>query len=328
MGKKFSPTLVGLFVVGALALAVTGVAVFGSGTFFRDVTKFVVFFDGSVNGLRIGAPVKFKGVQIGQVADIRLRLGKSFVEQLSAPTIPVIIELDNELIRAQGGMVAVDDPAQVKQLIDRGLRAQLSSESFVTGLLYVSLDAFPNDPPRFVGGKNLPYPELPSVATTFEQAQSAAAEIIAKLKEMKLEDMIDDLRQAAKGINELVNSPGLRAGVDAFGEVMANADKALIDVRGAVEKLGKLGTDLDASLSEVKTELVSTTKEAQRTLEQATLSMRNVSALTQPEAPLVQQLGETMNDLSQASRQLRNFLDYLERNPGALIRGKSLSGEK
>ena len=77
MNKKISPTLIGVFVIGAVALIVIAILVFGSGRLFRQTRDFVLYFDNSVNGLRIGAPVKIKGVEIGSVKDIRLQLEKS-----------------------------------------------------------------------------------------------------------------------------------------------------------------------------------------------------------------------------------------------------------
>ena len=75
MGKKANPAVIGAFVVGAVVLAVAGLLVFGSGKMFKHTVKFVCFFPGAVDGLNVGAPVRFKGVEVGSVIDVRLRLG-------------------------------------------------------------------------------------------------------------------------------------------------------------------------------------------------------------------------------------------------------------
>jgi paraquat-inducible protein B len=222
-----------------------------SGKFFRTAERFVVFFPGSVNGLRVGAPVKVKGVQIGEVVDILLGIGDAQALTMDPPRIPVIIELDLDAVRARG---ASGDASKtnVQRLLDEGLRAQLNMESFVTGLLYVSFDFFPDTPSELFGGDKLPYPELPAIPTTLELAQTAAAEIINKLKEMKFEEMVADLREAANGMNQLVNSEGLQQGVDSMGEVMANANKALEEIRAAAARIEKLGGGLDSSVTAVQ----------------------------------------------------------------------------
>src|SRR6266481_5258268 len=90
MGKRANPLLVGSFVLGGLALAVTVIATIGSGKFFLHTQRFVVYFDGSVNGLDTGAPVKFRGVPIGTVTDVRLKLPP---QQVADRRIPVLIEV-------------------------------------------------------------------------------------------------------------------------------------------------------------------------------------------------------------------------------------------
>jgi paraquat-inducible protein B len=97
MKKRISPTLIGAFVVGALVLLVIGVIAFGSGKFFRKSYEFVLYFQGSVNGLNVGAPVKYKGVEIGSVTEILLQL-----EKAEPARIPVIIELDANKIAGRG----------------------------------------------------------------------------------------------------------------------------------------------------------------------------------------------------------------------------------
>ncbi|HZC46127.1 MAG TPA: MlaD family protein, partial [Candidatus Acidoferrum sp.] len=122
MGKRVNAATVGAFVLGGIGLILAAVVVFGSGNLFRKMHEFVIYFPGDVNGLRIGAPVKFKGVEIGQVKRIKLRLEQEVNRdngKLRADVrIPVIIELDEEKIVSHGGTeIDLDDPHTVPNLI-------------------------------------------------------------------------------------------------------------------------------------------------------------------------------------------------------------------
>src|SRR5207249_5081533 len=144
MGKKASPAIIGAFVLGAIALGVFGVLMFGSGRFFRNTARFVVFFPGTVDGLSVGAPVKVKGVEVGSVTDIRLRVaGAGTVnpkEMAEGIRIPVFIEVDNDKLSNLGANSRnLNNPQTVKDLIAGGLRAQLATQSILTGLLFVQL---------------------------------------------------------------------------------------------------------------------------------------------------------------------------------------------
>ena len=102
MNKKMSPAMIGAFVLGAVALIVIAILVFGSGRLFRQTRTFVLYFDSSVNGLRVGAPVKLKGVEIGSVKDIRLLVGQG----TAGDEIPVIIEIDLKKLTRRGSPAA------------------------------------------------------------------------------------------------------------------------------------------------------------------------------------------------------------------------------
>src|SRR2546422_11266348 len=115
MNKKVSPTLIGAFVLGAIGLVIAAVLLIGSGRLFDVPRDFILYFDGSVNGLRVGAPVKFKGVEIGAVKSILLQMGSD----MSVQRIPVIIRVDAEKITKRGGQsAAITDPEVAKALID------------------------------------------------------------------------------------------------------------------------------------------------------------------------------------------------------------------
>ena len=157
MNKKISPTLMGAFVVGALALLVIAIIALGSGRLFRKTYEFVLFFQGSVNGLNVGAPVKYKGVEIGSVADILLQL-----EKVEPGRIPVIIELDAKKLAGRGfrGNLLVD-PDELQRAIDQGLRGQLQMESLLTGVLYVAVDLYPDNSCAVRPAARLPVPGDP-----------------------------------------------------------------------------------------------------------------------------------------------------------------------
>src|SRR5205807_4801515 len=145
MGRRVSPTLIGAFVLVGTALAVAALVVFGSGKFFHHKYRFVLYFEGSVNGLNIGAPVKFKGVEIGSVSQVLL----DFENPSRDFRIPVIIQLDADKLDQLGSNADFDDPRVMKTAIEHGLRGQLATQSLVTGLQFVELDFHPETPVRF-----------------------------------------------------------------------------------------------------------------------------------------------------------------------------------
>jgi len=213
--RRASPAAVGAFVVGAVVLAVIAVAVFGSGRLFRQTYPYVIYFTGDVNGLKIGAPVKFKGVEIGAVTDIRLNVSAmTTLDSQEEARIPVIIELDAGRMTEKGVKVRFDDPKRLQTLIDLGLRAQLSMESFVTGLLYVKLDLHPGSPVRLVADPTVKYQEIPSLPTPLEEVQMRAAEFLKKLEATDLAGLITSLHETVDGAKKLLNSPALQETID------------------------------------------------------------------------------------------------------------------
>ncbi|HEX9263050.1 MAG TPA: MlaD family protein, partial [Candidatus Binatia bacterium] len=228
MNKKISPTLIGGFVLGAVILLVIAVIVFGSGRLFRQTKEFVSYFDGDVNGLHIGAPVKFRGVEVGSVKNILLQLEKN----MDVQSIPVVFEIDLKKITSRGGaLTLLEDPRALKVAIDRGLRAQLRTESLVTGVLYIGIDLFPGTPIKFVQGAGSKYPEIPAVPTTLERVQVTAGEILAKLSEVDFKGMMASVSRAVDGVDQLVNSPALNSALQRLDQTMPKVDQAIAEIR-------------------------------------------------------------------------------------------------
>ncbi|GIW40934.1 MAG: paraquat-inducible protein B [Candidatus Binatia bacterium] len=318
MAKRANVTLIGGFVVGAAALVVLGITLFGSGRLFRETHEYVLYFDSSVNGLTVGAPVKFKGVEVGSVKDILLSLdGQGFGDV----RIPVIIELDAEKITEKGVQLDLDDPRTMENLIRQGLRARLSTESIVTGLLYVSLDFHPGTPIDLVKPPNVPYQEIPTLPTILEEAQTAASEIIAKFQEIDLAKLVDSATETMQSLNEILRSPTLRAAVESLDGTVENLDRTVASIR-------KLAEDLNSHLGGVTKSLERTAGEATRALEEARLTLEALRELAEPGSPLTHQIGKTMEDVAAAARAFRNLAEYLERNPSAILRGRGGDEER
>jgi len=331
MNKKMSPTLIGAFVVGALALLVVAVIAFGSGQLFRKTKDFVLYFDGSVNGLHIGAPVKFKGVEIGSVKDILLELN----QDMQVGKIPVIIEIDLKKMTSRGGTagvaVAEQQEAFQKAIHDRGLRGQLRTESLVTGVLYIGLDFFPNTPINLVQkpGGNDKYPEIPTVPTALEQAQDAISRIIDKLQEIDFKELGANLEATLKGLNRTVNSPEIESVLHSLAQVMPKIDTAVVSFT-------KLANNVDIKFSSLSDNLEQTSdatrqamKQAENTLKQidaplkeAEAALINIKDVTDPKSPTLYDISKTLREVSAAARSLRLLGNYIEGNPRALIFGK------
>jgi paraquat-inducible protein B len=320
MNKRANPAVIGGFVVGAVALAVIGVAVFGSGRYFRRAHTYVLYFDSDVNGLKVGAPVKFKGVEIGSVTKILLNVS----EMQRAATdfrIPVLIELDQERLAERGAKADLDDPEQLKLIIDAGLRGQLAMESFLTGLLYVKLDLFPDTPARFVKEEGVAYDEIPTVPTPLEEVQMRASAFLAKLEQLDLARIAQSLDGALSGVDKLVNSPKLR-------EAIEELDSTLDTFRDAAVSLQRVANGVDTNFASLSSSLAQTATAATESLQAARVRIDGVGATLDPDAPLMVDLHRSLDEFAEAARAVRSLAEYLERNPGALVRGKAITEEE
>jgi paraquat-inducible protein B len=331
MSKRANPAVIGGFVIGAVVLAVIGVTLFGSGRLFRTTQPYVVYFTGDVNGLEPGAPVKFKGVEIGSVRDIFLNISEMGLIDTerrggTAPEkvpIPVIIELDEDALMRKGSRFR-PDPETVKLLVDAGLRAQLATESFVTGVLYVKLDLYPGSELKLVADPTVAYPEIPTQLTPFEEAQMKAAKFLAHLERVDLEGLVASLQTALDGINGVVTSKGLHDTLDALPATMAKFDQTRADMSASAASVSELSTNLGTRLDPTIESLRVAMTNASATLDATTQTMSNVRTLIASDSPVLYDLRRSLADLAEASRAIRRFADDLERNPSVLVRGRAV----
>jgi phospholipid/cholesterol/gamma-HCH transport system substrate-binding protein len=328
MSTKVSPTLIGAFVVGALALLIVAVIAFGSGQLFRKTQEFVLYFGGSVNGLRIGAPVKFMGVEVGSVKDIRLEMqGASGVHM-----IPVIIEIDlKKVIRRGVARAEAMDPNTIREFVKQGMRGQLLTESLVTGVLYVGFDWFPETPLRFVQqpGGHFQYEEIPTVPTGLEEAQDALVRVVKKLDDIDFKALAGSLTKTSDRFGELAASPALKSILKSLDDDMPELRGAILDFRRLAATANTNVTNVSADLHNVSGDLHQTLTAAQSAIEQISATMKeaqttivSMRGTVDPNSPTVYELTKSLREVSGAASSIRLLADSLDRNPQAVILGK------
>ena len=294
MSKKMNKTLIGAFVIGAIGLLVIAVLIFGSGKFFADTAKYVLFFDGSVKGLNIGSPVMYHGVKIGEVTEIQLRFNP---KDLSA-VIPVYVEIDpKKFVLPEGFHRELKKYEFAKPLIEKGFKGQLQTQSFVTGQLMIGVDFYPDKSIRLVGIEKK-YPEIPTVPTPLE-------ELTKTIQVLPLKEIVTKLELAIDGIQKLVNSPKTRESVESLNHILKDTQKL---VQHIDEKIGPLMASLTKT-SDVAQETLSETK-------------NSMSILRGEAKETLEAARDTLKQTEKTLSSLRLLSDYLERNPEALLRGK------
>jgi paraquat-inducible protein B len=309
-----------MFVVSSLALGFAALAVLGSGSLFRKSHKLICFFQGSLNGLKVGAAVKVRGVEIGSVTEIRLRPlpseGKLKPGAKVFEGLPVIIDIDQSQLEARGATGAALSPQELKSLIERGLRAQLNTESLLTGLLYIDIDMYPGTPVNLllVPGSG-PYLEIPTVPTDLAQVQEAAMKTLAKLDKIDLDRITQSMIDAGNAAAHLLNSPDLKATLVTLRTATSNLDRTLSTVRGLVE-------NIDNRSGPVLISLRKAADQASIALAQISSTAATLQTNLAPDAPLTYRLDVALENFSEASSAIRELTDYLQRNPSAIVRGR------
>ena len=318
MGKRVSPAVIGAFVVASFAILIVALIVVGSGRMFTKPIRFICMFQGNLNGLKVGAPVKVRGVQIGTVAAIELRLLPShgtLRPGIRGLRLPVIIDVDRSQLLARGGSGEALETAGFDDLIKQGMRAQLATESLLTGLLYIDLDLHPNTPIKYVLEPGGPYREIPTVQTDLAQLQERLTEVLDKFDKIDFQALVVSITDAANSIKTLTGSPELKATLESLKGTIANLNQAVNSARDLINnanaKVGPLVTDIRES-----------SDEANKTMKETRTALVSLQQTLDPNSPLAVHLNQTLDSLTETAQSLGEFTDYLQRNPGALLRGR------
>jgi paraquat-inducible protein B len=329
MSLRSKPTLIGLFVCGAVALAVAAILVFGGGKFFNHQEKFIIYFSDSVNGLSPGSPVRFKGVQIGQVTDILIR----YDQPDDNDSIPVLIEIDTTRLHKDLGVdVDLSDKSEfAEQVNSQGLRARLQLLSFVTDQLYIELDYEPADIRRHdiqLSGK---YKEIPSVPSNLSEMVKFVTDALQNISEIDFKEMAGKVNHLLDQLNDgvgQVNFHDINASLlDVEHNLNAiltdpNLHEALAKLGVTIDSVGRLSDNLNAQVQPLSNELQATTQQTRETLKEMDSTLSALRDAVSPDSNLRFEVDKTLTEIRDAARSLNVLAEYLENNPSALLLGK------
>ncbi len=265
---------------------------------FTKKIRFVMFFEDSVRGLNVDAPVEFKGIKVGSVVDLRLE----FDRRDSSFKIPVIIEIEPERVVERGSDdEQIPSPHETLQtLVAQGLRARLGTGSLLTGQLFVELVMRPDTEARLAGGE-LPYPELPTVPAELGEITASIKGLLAKMNTIDFESIGKELEGTLKGTNRLVNSEEalntvreLEATMGAFRSVLSKVD----------QRVDPLADNIQEAVSKGR----------------KSLDLLNI--LLKPDSDLQLHVKDMTLEFTQMARSISRLMEQLERNPQSLLYGK------
>jgi len=342
MGRKANQAIIGAFVLGAVLLAVAGVFVLSGDRFFFAPRKtHVAYFDGSLEGLDIGAPVTFNGVRIGSVTDVKVVID---ADGASIRT-PVFFDIDaRRLHGVAGGTIRFEqDAGELDRLIAHGLRARLELQSLVTGQLVVALNFYPNTPAR-LRGVSKRYPEVPTIPSSFET-------LTRTLANLPIETLVAEAIRTMRSIEAAASAPEVKSALVKLDRVLGDVDGLVQAVNGrldpAMTALQETAADMRATMTDARAALAQLTpaagaaiadyqalaREARTLVAHADTQIESLAFSVQAtlddarsvlgdDSSVRYELATTLQEITRTARALRTLADYLDQHPEALLVGK------
>jgi paraquat-inducible protein B len=331
MAKQANRKMIGGFVIVAVAIMAASIVIFGSGDLFKETQEFVLYFDGTVRGLNIGSPVLYSGVEVGAVKNVIIR--SHLKDEIDRERFEIIA--DGEEMR--------DPEENIRKLIEMGLRAQLVTQSFITGQLAIEVGMHPDTP---VVLKNLDkdYEEIPTIP-------SSMAKIIKSLEKLDLAEISVRLISILASVDRIWKNPDIEASLHELKGVLQDARGLMQNVNGKVDplsdNLNSTLTDTRGLINNVDKEVKPIAGKAKSALDDIGILARHVDGKVDPlsksvttalesvdsafksiddlvgkDSPTRADLDETLRELAKTARSLRVLAEYLEQHPDALLKGK------
>ncbi|TMO60989.1 intermembrane transport protein PqiB [Pseudoalteromonas aurantia] len=262
---------------------------------FDNADFFLIEFEQSIRGLRIGAPVEYRGMRIGTVEQAPAQIerdGQPLYFQQDTTSVPVLIKIEYGRIYEQSELAKTYWQTNIEKWISNGLRASLKSGNIVTGAVYIELDFYTKAPPAQLVQSSV-YPVLPSVSSGFTALSEQVTDLLNKLNDLPLsktmttfDGTLQEYRLLAMEMNKLIS------------EFNKN------DIAGDTKSsLGNINSTLS--------QLTSSLKQFEKTLTNY-----------QQGSGMVEQLTDTLEELESLSNTLKPISKGLTEQPSMLIFNK------
>ncbi len=318
--NKKTSLAIGAFILGALLLVFIALLFFSGGRLFAQKERVVMYFDGSVQGLQVGAPVKLKGVILGEITDIQINFQNDNKTVVNAVTADLVMKRINQ----KGTSVGRDF---ITQAIANGLRAQLNFQSLLTGLLYVELDFYPDSPPKLYQLQHS-YPEIPTVATSFE-------ELSRNFQELNLKELVASFNRLVTQVNQMVADGSIQKAVSTFTQAAdsvektsdnfdARFDKTSAALQASLTRADQLLDNLNQQTPKVMASLNQSLQQLNASLVSFDQAAQHLSSSVSEDSPLINQLNHSLEDVSRAAQSFRSLSETLEQQPESILRGRNI----
>ncbi|MGH7799505.1 MAG: MlaD family protein [Thermodesulfobacteriota bacterium] len=303
MSRKANYFKIGAFVIIGFAIAVIGIVMFGAGKFFRHKIMIETYFDQSVQGLNVGAPLKYQGVQIGNVKEIGFAFN---YYPTSYSYVVVRAEIQQELVgeRKSLGRIPTEEEriSRIKELIETGQRLQLDSQG-ITGVAFLNMVNL--DPKRFPPLKIDWQPEslyIPSAPGVITQITEAIENLTDKLETIDIEGITDQVNQILVNTNKAIEDAQVPLIAQDIRELLASTNKNSEKVHSILES-----------------------KEVQQTLSNLSQTLVNVNTASRKfnrfSSTQREELARILEDIRATTENLRELTDTAKRYPSWFLFG-------
>ncbi len=233
MSKTPNKKMIGLFTFMGVVLFLSFMAIFLRDKFFvKDEDLVVLYFDESVKGLSVGAPVVLRGVELGRVVRVNMLVD---VDNLVFKT-PVYVKIDSTQIKRYDDTrhEVLNRRQLLDRMIERGLRGRLATQNFLTGQLMVELTMVTDDQPAVFKGRNV-HLEIPTVISSFGALSQDLQDLPIKESLAHFNDLLAETTKLVDSLNKTIANTGDISGV------INNLNSAIKDVGEAARSLNNFG---------------------------------------------------------------------------------------